>query len=184
MPPYKITGVDVADGPALARNNMSAFWTDTNWILLWPGISLDTLIASATTRIPRNLLSDRVMLRHEKVVDEETGKLVGYARWVLPVSQVVGPDGGARVWPEARVSQVSTEEEKRINKAAESAWWNPSGHMGGLDDPLVAAKMDILAQKDYISKFHAISQQRKHISSSNGLALDFYVAGCDIVSSI
>jgi hypothetical protein len=34
MPEYIVTHCIVEDGPAIANNNMSAFWEDPNWVLV------------------------------------------------------------------------------------------------------------------------------------------------------
>ncbi len=100
---WKIEPVVLADGPALGRNNMSAFWEDPSWILVWPtGTELDLLIDSATKRVPRNLLSDRAVLRHQKAVDPRTGALVGYARWRLPDAAATSTEDGEAAWPDAQ----------------------------------------------------------------------------------
>ncbi|KAE8140682.1 hypothetical protein BDV38DRAFT_279659 [Aspergillus pseudotamarii] len=53
MASWKIEPCSVADAPALAYNDMSAFWEDPTWIL---------------------------EVRHQNAVDPLTGELVGYAR--------------------------------------------------------------------------------------------------------
>jgi hypothetical protein len=58
MPTYKIEGCTVNDAVGLARNNMSAWWTDPTWVLLWPNRTTEDVIAQCTKRIPRNLLDD------------------------------------------------------------------------------------------------------------------------------
>lgn len=85
-----VTSCAVSDGADLARNNMSAFWEDPTWKLLWPKfMAKEFIIEQCSKRVPRNLLQERSTLRHQKAVDPETGALMGYARWVLPQGRVV-----------------------------------------------------------------------------------------------
>ncbi|OTB16137.1 hypothetical protein K445DRAFT_317129 [Daldinia sp. EC12] len=147
---WKIEGCTVADAPALARNNMSAFWEDPTWILLWPeGTTLERLIESATQRYPRNLVTGRDEKRHEKAVDPVTGELVGYARWILPPSHFAKEDGSPE-WPEAQVSDVSDEEKQRFEEEAKSAWWNARKEISGIDDKNDEVMDRLLAQGTYI----------------------------------
>ncbi|KAK1496930.1 acetyltransferase [Colletotrichum abscissum] len=147
MPPYTVQPVTLADSPALARNNMSAFWTNPNWNLLWPkSTTLDFLVAEATKRMPNNLLRDPAALRHQKAVDSETGELVGYARWELPAGH-----RDAAAWAGSKIAEdaVSPEERRAIQERSDAAWWEPID-MDGIDD-CVPQKMRILAEKPYIS---------------------------------
>lgn len=152
MAGWKIEPCTVADGLALARNNMAAFWEDPTWILLWPSnITQEFLIEQSAKRQPRNLLRDREHTRHQKAVDSTTGAVVGYARWILPSSHSTAKDGGPE-WEEAQVADVSDDERKRFEELAESAWWKGRNDMNGLDDKNYAVMNPILAEKPYISK--------------------------------
>uniref|UniRef100_L2FEH7 GNAT family n=1 Tax=Colletotrichum fructicola (strain Nara gc5) TaxID=1213859 RepID=L2FEH7_COLFN len=137
MPPFQIRPCTLADGPSLARNNMSAFWTDPNWILLWPKhITLDFLIEQAAKRLPNNLLRDRGALRHE-----------------LPAAKTStsGPDGSGRPeWAAAQIPDVGAEERKALKERADGAWWEPID-MEGIDDESVKVKERILAEKPCLS---------------------------------
>ncbi|KAL0933810.1 acetyltransferase [Colletotrichum truncatum] len=145
MEHWKIEPCTLADAPALARNNISGFWTDPNWILLWPkDIKLEFLIEQVTKRIPNNLIRDRETLRHFKAVDPESGALVGYARWELPARCATAPE-----WADAQIAEVSEVERKAIKERSDSAWWKPQ-FMDGIDD-CGPEKERILAERDYIS---------------------------------
>ncbi|KAI1802304.1 acyl-CoA N-acyltransferase [Daldinia bambusicola] len=150
MTAWKIEGCTVADAPALARNNMSAFWEDPTWILLWPeGTTLERLIDSATQRYPWTLVSGREEKRHEKAVDPGTGELVGYARWILPPSNFTAKDGEPE-WPEAQIPDVSDEEKKRFEEQAQAAWWGARKEVGRIDDKNDEVMDRLLAQGTYI----------------------------------
>jgi hypothetical protein len=81
-----IVNCNVDDSPGLARTNMSAFWDEPWWRMLWPNKSLDAVITLTSSRMPNDLLRDRNTSRHQKVVDSNTKQIVGYAQWTLPKS--------------------------------------------------------------------------------------------------
>ncbi|KAK2735543.1 GNAT family [Colletotrichum kahawae] len=125
---------------------MSAFWTDPNWMLLWPRhITLDFLVEQAAKRLPNNLLRGRDALRHEVAVDPATGALVGYARWELPAAKTTsGPDGSRRPeWAAAQIPDVSAEERKALK--------DEGGR--GVASTMRASRVKerILAEKPYLS---------------------------------
>jgi hypothetical protein len=63
--------------------------------------SSKTIISNAIDRVPWNLVTGRDTKRHQKAIDLETERVVGYARWCLP------PDLAKRgdVWLEAQVAE-------------------------------------------------------------------------------
>jgi hypothetical protein len=105
MATYTISQCTVADGAALSRNSISAFWEDPHWILAWRHRTLEHHISEIAKRMPRNLLNDRMTKRHQKAIDPETGRILGYARWILPLSHATNADG-TPAWPEAVVPAV------------------------------------------------------------------------------
>ncbi len=153
MPLYEIHPCTVSDGEALAYNNMSAFWEDPNWILNWKSKTLDYIIEQAAKRQPHNLLCDRATLRHQKVVDTATGRVVGYARWELPQDRVA-TTGGEVEWAEAQVPEVSAEKRSMFERLAKTADWSPTGAASALDIPVIAKQHEIMAKKSYMCMFH------------------------------
>ncbi len=155
MTPCQIAPLSFSDARALARNNMSAFWEDPNWNILWPKtITLPSLIVQAALRYPRNLLNDPTVFRHEKAVDPETGELVGYARWKLPQDKrFVTNERGRQeaAWKEAQLDDPSPTERKQYQDMAAGAWWEPRTDMD-LDDANHAVEDRILAEKPYLSE--------------------------------
>lgn len=101
--PYVVQPVDPGEAEGLARTMMSAFHENRHWALLWPNMSLEEIIDGCTQRLPRNLVKDRTYKRHQKVVDEVSGEIVGYARWIVP-------KGFEELWLEAQVPEPTTEE--------------------------------------------------------------------------
>lgn len=100
---YVVQPVSPAEAPSLARAMMSAFYQDKHWVLLWPQMSLEDIISRCIERLPWNLVKVRTNKRHEKVVDEASGEIVGYARWILP-------KGFEYIWPEAQISEPTAED--------------------------------------------------------------------------
>jgi hypothetical protein len=149
MATYTISQCTIADGAALSRNNMSAFWEDPNWVLAWRHKTLEEHIAQVTKRVPRNLLNDRETLRHQKAIDPQSGRLLGYARWILPASYAALADG-TPAWPEAMVPAVAAEEEAEIRRVADTAIWDPRHDADALDEPVSRIKREILERKPYI----------------------------------
>ena len=149
MPTYTISPCTIADGAALARNNMSAFWQDPNWVLMWRHTTLEQHILEVTKRVPRNLLNDRGTTRHQKAIDPETGRLLGYARWILPPSHATTA-AGEPAWPEALCPAVGHEEETEIRRVADTANFNPTSDADQLDVPVGVIKREILQKKPYL----------------------------------
>jgi hypothetical protein len=147
---WKIESCTVADAPALARNNIAAFWEDPTWILLWPNVTQEFLIEQSARRQPRNLLHNREQTRHLKAVNPDTEAVVGYARWILP-SGYYTTRYGTPEWPDAQVPEVSDEEKKRYDELAESAWWEGRSDMNRIDDKNNRVMDSILAGKPYLS---------------------------------
>jgi hypothetical protein len=146
-----LSGCKLADAEALARNNIPAFWADPNWVLSWKHRTLEYHISQIALRVPRNLVSDREVNRHQKAVDADTGSIVGYARWCLPPSKARLPDGRL-AWPEALGPEVGEEEEGEIRRVAEAAVFDPNQADSHLTDEAVRVKKEILARQDYMGE--------------------------------
>lgn len=159
MPFVDIGPCTIADGASLAENNISAFWTNPNWIVLWPEKSLSHVISQAKYRIPRNLLIDTVHRRHQKAVNVETGKVVGYARWMLPKGFWTTEEEIKSVWSEARVPDVDAETERRIEEQHNAADWKPDKSSMELDEKVSERKDELMAGKNYLCEYlhHSIS---------------------------
>ncbi|KAK1765087.1 acyl-CoA N-acyltransferase [Phialemonium atrogriseum] len=151
MGPWTVTSCTVSDAADLARNNMSAFWEDPTWILLWPrDFTREYVIEQCAKRMPRSLLRDRATLRHQKAVDPETGAIVGYARWILPPGRAVKATGEAE-WGEAQVPDVSVDEREGFERLFRTADWNTRDDMDALDDKNHVVMNRIRSEKPYIS---------------------------------
>jgi hypothetical protein len=111
---YTIEPVSVEDAPGLSKAMMSAMYRDPHWALLFGSKPLQDIIDDCTQRLPKALSSNREERRHQKVVDQSTGEIVAYARWILPE----GAHG--MEWLDAQVCEASREEMDRYEKAFEA----------------------------------------------------------------
>ncbi|KUM59858.1 hypothetical protein ACN42_g7275 [Penicillium freii] len=91
------------DAPGLAATMMGARLTDPHWRCLWDDPSAERIIPGAIKRLPWNLVTNTETKRHQKVIDVETGQVVGYSRWSLP--PILAKKGD--VWLEAQVAEGS-----------------------------------------------------------------------------
>lgn len=116
MATYKlIPNCTVEDAAGLAKNNMSSFYGESWWKMQWD-IPLESIIAMCTARTPNNLMRDRHVRRHQKVIDTSTGQIVGYARWILPETHASG-------WLEAQAPDASDEDKARFIAAFHAQPW-------------------------------------------------------------
>jgi hypothetical protein len=131
MPQFRAKACALADASAIANVNISAFWQDPSWVLMWPNKSREYVTTQAVLRMPFTLLRDPVHKRHQKVIDDN-GKVLGYARWTLPST---GNDETV-LWPEACVETVSDEEIHKAEMEYKSAWWDYDRSLDVLDNPI------------------------------------------------
>ncbi|KKP07324.1 acetyltransferase [Trichoderma harzianum] len=148
MATYTLAPVSLSDSEDLSRNNISAFWQDPNWVLAWKHSTLEKQIDITTKRYPRRLISDHATARHQKAIDPQTGRLVGYARWVLPDSYATTADGEP-TWPEALGPVVSPEEAEEIKRIAEATPLNANNETDHLDNNVTKMKNEVLEGKTY-----------------------------------
>ncbi|KAL5332071.1 hypothetical protein ACEPPN_001615 [Leptodophora sp. 'Broadleaf-Isolate-01'] len=136
--------MSVADSEAITRNSIPAFWEDPNWVITWKHTTLEAHLIECLKRSPRNLITDRAHKRHQKAVDSE-GRLIGYARWLLPDSHAK-----FEVWSEAVVPLVGAEEEEEMKRIAATAIWKPNDESDDLLVPLQEARKELLKGKEYM----------------------------------
>ncbi|KAJ3345045.1 hypothetical protein HDU83_004465 [Entophlyctis luteolus] len=122
------------DAAGLAATNMSAFWEDRNWRLVFGSRTFDDVVASNTLRWPRNLaLVDRATRRHLKAVHDASGILVGYARFILPPAL-------AGSWLDAQVPAPTADEAAEFERRFAAADWALSTLTDHMDVPVIAMK--------------------------------------------
>ena len=127
-PLYKlVTNCTAADGNGVGINNVSAFWDEDWWEMMWVGKTREDMIEVVSKRSPRNLLRDREIRRHQKVVDATTGEMVGYARWLVPSTHT-------SCWLDAQTPAVSTAEDQEYQAVFDNTPLNPRDDMDGTDD--------------------------------------------------
>ncbi|KAI0123300.1 acyl-CoA N-acyltransferase [Xylariales sp. AK1849] len=133
MPTYKIEGCTVNDAAALARNNMSAWWTDPTWLLNWEDRTLEDITVQCTKRMSTMLLKDRTQKRHQKVVDAETGTVVGYSRWILPYCR----------------ARDACDEKEYMKRFSEATWYRRRD-VNSLGDLLEAIMNRLMRGKEFL----------------------------------
>ncbi|KAG9496752.1 hypothetical protein J7337_011535 [Fusarium musae] len=117
----------VEDGLLIAQSQVSAFFEEAWWRLSWTDRTRESLIQSIADRSPKNLLTNREVRRHQKIVHLETGDIVGYARWILPESH-------KDAWLEAQTPDVSDEQREVFARRHAETDWNPREDNDKLDD--------------------------------------------------
>ena len=180
MPPFAIVHCTVDDGPALARNNMSAFWTDPTWVLIWRGKTLDYVVTQASRRMPQNLLTDTSQRRHQKAVDVNSGDVVGYMRWILPDTSTETPDD---MWPAAKVPSVNVNRAREAKREFDAADWSWDHALDKLDEPLTKMKTQLMKQKKYLcesflSEYLVLETRSKFWLCGNKISKDVPVVQC------
>lgn len=156
MTAYALAPCNIADSHDLSRNNVSAFWQDPNWVLAWQHTTLEQHIITTAKHYPNRLISDRATSRHEKAIDPETGRIVGYARWILPAYHSRDAAGNP-VWPEAMVPELSPEEEEKVRRVAETTPWNPNPQADILDLEVGRVKKEVMDRmwKPFMCKWYS-----------------------------
>lgn len=155
MPALAVVPCTTDDGPAIALNNISAFWTDPTWVLLWPGKTLDSVVSQAVRRMAHTLLIDPVHRRHEKAIDIVSGAVVGYVRWSLTEAgpQATAPWDPENLWTAARVPAVDEERRLEAEREFTAADWNYDHALDELDGPMLEIKDRLLKKKNYLRKW-------------------------------
>lgn len=156
MPEYKISSCSVADAEDFTQNNIPAFWEDSHWVLDWRHRTLEYHLTQVALRMPMNIINNCEKKRLEKATDPATGRFLGSSRWFLPASHARNADGSP-AWPEAVVAAVGPEEEAEIRRIAKTAVWDPKGDADVLVEPMIKAKKEFLARKDYLGARDLVS---------------------------
>lgn len=112
----------------LADTMMRAFYQDAHWASLWKGVTLDTIIYDCARRLPWNIVKVTSPKRHRKVVEEATGNVVGYARWIIP-------DGHVDTWANGIVLETDLEKRQAYEQAFQDV--TDDGKIRGIDHQMV-----------------------------------------------
>jgi hypothetical protein len=159
MPPFIVAPCILDDAPAIARNNVSAFWEDRNWALKWTRKtkSCEYVITQAAHRWPYNLAKDATYRRREKVVDASTGELVGFSTWVLPYAdedeEEERKQWAYHLWPEARGPEVDADALELLKKRFDEADWESDRAMDVLSPPIKQLSAQLRGDKEWLSKY-------------------------------
>ncbi|KAH0012073.1 acyl-CoA N-acyltransferase, partial [Aureobasidium melanogenum] len=109
-----ITTADIALAPSIANAMVSARWKDPHWAALFRSdVSSSRVTSETAQRLPWNLIAGRASKRHQVAIDNATGEVVAYARWVLP-ERLASTD--PVIWPEAQVQKATEEERAEFEK--------------------------------------------------------------------
>ena len=130
--------------------------------------------------MPHNLLTDTARRRHIKAVDEATGDIVGYIRFILPEIKIEGSEETGEdiseeaerrernlgeLWPEARVEDPGEKERKEAEEEFNAADWHPDHSTDELDKPITEMKKKLFERKEYIrepSAFLCLSKNSRY----------------------
>jgi hypothetical protein len=156
MPPFKVAPCTLEDVPAIARNNVTAFWEDIHWALQWTrkNKSCEYVISQAEFRWSYNLTKDPVHIRREKAVDVSTGELVGFSSWYLPEDEDwLGKQEKYELWPEARVPEVDDEKQQSFKKRFDEADWESDRVTDVLDSPVTEMRIKLKGDKKWLRKY-------------------------------
>lgn len=130
---------------------MSAFHRNPTWATLWhKDMTLQDIIDDCTERLPWNLVKPGLShKRYQKVVSKSTGKIVGYARWILPKSH-----RGDEVWPAALAPRVSEDVQEKYHRRF-LAVDEGEGQTRGLNSDMKADLSPAIeeAEKDVIAEY-------------------------------
>ncbi|KAJ3102018.1 hypothetical protein HK100_004440 [Physocladia obscura] len=132
---FDISVCTVADAQGIGRVNMSAFWDDVNWQLVWATKTLDYVVQQNAKRLPHSLAlaSSRIHQRHLKVVDSATGIVVGYGRFILPEQL-------KNEWLDAQVPEPPAEDKDKLLELYNSADWSMTHVADDVDAPVTELK--------------------------------------------
>jgi len=108
MARYVISGCTVEDAEGVGRVNVEGCWTQWHWRLLWKGKTQEYIVQQCIKRAAYNVLKESDYKRHEKVINTNTGEMVGYCRWRLPKQGLRSPESH---WIAAKTPRVSRERE-------------------------------------------------------------------------
>lgn len=136
---YVVQPVSVTDVHGLSRAMISAWWEDEHWKTLWTisGITLVQIISDCVERQPRALIKGRDVKRHLKVIDADSGEIVGYSRYNLPGNH-------AGIWLEAHVARPTAEEQAKHDKKFNEV--TDDGRIRGMDHEFAARFGNLLDQ--------------------------------------
>ena len=104
-PEYRVEVVAYNNAAGLADAMMRAMYEDEHYARLFNMVPIQQIIDDTAKRLSYNLSCNRETKRHEKVIHIKTGKIVGYARWLLPQHLE-----GDAVWKEAQTPQATVKE--------------------------------------------------------------------------
>jgi len=79
--PLLLQNVNFGDGEAIANIYISAFFDDPFQRTLFPDMPFEKQVAGVISRWPNNYID--ISACYKKVVDTESGEIVGYSKWTF-----------------------------------------------------------------------------------------------------
>ena len=79
--PLLLQNVNFGDGEAIANIYISAFFDDPFQRTLFPDMLFEKQVAGVISRWPNNYID--ISACYKKVVDTESGEIVGYSKWTF-----------------------------------------------------------------------------------------------------
>ncbi|KAF6819062.1 hypothetical protein CMUS01_11781 [Colletotrichum musicola] len=171
-PPFTISGVTYDDAAGVAETSTLAFYhTDQHWRALWGSTPMDKIMRGASARMSQGLASDRARTRHIKAVYRATGKVIGYARWILP------EDNDSIRWVDAKTREPSVQQAGAFEVAYEAytedgrARWMDGEMYKALDTPIREAEIEEMRAHEgpfLVLEYLAVhpDHQRKGVAST------------------
>jgi hypothetical protein len=149
MSRFVIAPCTFEDAEAIGKVNVYSFWTDDNWVLLWRGKTKEYVASQSARRAPQNLQKDSTYRRHQRVFDSETGRTVGYARWILPGRGLENPDNQ---WLSAKVPEYTKEQKLHAVQEFSAADWEWDHALDALDVKVLELKDRHVKGRTFIGK--------------------------------
>jgi GNAT superfamily N-acetyltransferase len=150
MSQFVLNPCSIEDAVGLAKVHISAFWTDPTWVVIWKGKTLEYVTEQCARRMPHTLVLDATHRRHQKVIDTQTGAVVGYARWTLPE---LDTEDVTSIWPTARVTPVTEEKALEAEREFSAADCSFDHSLDELDKPIDEIMAKIMNERKYIGIF-------------------------------
>ncbi|KAI5269121.1 acyl-CoA N-acyltransferase [Aureobasidium subglaciale] len=142
--PFTIQPVDVARAPDVAKAMIDARWANPHWKALFEeGFTSSQVTLETGQRLPWNWINGRATKRHQMAVDDKTGEVVGYVRWVMPSHLANAKEP---VWPEAQITEPTSEDRVKHERDFKNATNN--GRVRGLRKEMMEFRSTPLEEVD------------------------------------
>jgi GNAT superfamily N-acetyltransferase len=125
--PYEIRTPNASDAAGIAKVQVHAFYQDPHWACNWPNMTLEEIAQGTFNRLPFNFSRSRDTVRHQIVIDNTTGEIVGHAKWSF-----LNVNNAAELWAETQVAEVTEAEKKVYEERSKLGLDEKGGHKGAV----------------------------------------------------